>query len=77
MNHKMLLFAGLVTMVIGMGLGLVLSALLPSPYKSGLYRDQKPGYIAIGAAGGLLVGLSQEAIRQLKQKQDQEEEMKS
>jgi hypothetical protein len=28
--------------------------------------------MAIGAIGGLLVGVSQEAIRQLKQKQDQE-----
>ncbi|MFM7426347.1 MAG: hypothetical protein ACKO7W_15360 [Elainella sp.] len=73
MNYKLLLFSGCITMLIGMGLGMVLSALLPSPYRSGLYREQRPGYIAIGAAGGLLVGLSQEAIRQLKQRQDDEE----
>lgn len=70
MNYKLLWFAGGVTMAIGMVLGLILAALLPTPYRSGLYRDQKPGFIAIGAAGGLVVGMGQEAIRQLKQKQD-------
>jgi zinc transporter ZupT len=72
MNYKMLFFAGVVTMVIGMGLGMVLAVLLPTPYQGGLYREQKRSFIVVGAAGGLLVGMSQEAIRQLKQKQDRE-----
>lgn len=72
MNYKMLFFAGIMTMAIGIGLGMILAALLPTPYTGGLYREQKRGFIVAGAAGGLIVGLSQEAIRQLKQRQDQE-----
>jgi zinc transporter ZupT len=72
MNYKMLCFAGMVTMTIGIGLGIILASLFPTPYRGGLYREQKLGFIIVGAAGGLLAGISQEAIRQLKQKQDQE-----
>lgn len=73
MNYRMLGFAGVVTMAIGLGLGLIVAKLAPTPYTGGLYREQKPGYIIAGAAAGLLIGLSQETIRQLKQKQDQDQ----
>lgn len=71
MNYKMLIFAGAVTMAIGIGLGMVLSRLAPTPYQGGWYREQSPGYIIIGGATGFLIGVSQEAIRQLKQKQEE------
>jgi len=73
MNYRMLGFAGGVTMAIGLGLGIVVTRLAPTPYSGGLYREQKPGYMIVGAAAGLLIGLSQEAIRQLKQKQDHDQ----
>ena len=72
MNYKMLFFAGTVTMAIGMVLGIILTAMLPTPYKGGLYREQKRGFIIAGAVGGLFVGIGQETVRQLKQKQDRE-----
>lgn len=72
MNYKLLFFSGMVTMAIGMGLGVIFTALFATPYKGGLYREQRSGFIAIGATAGFLVGVSQEAIRQLQQKQDQE-----
>jgi hypothetical protein len=71
MNYKKLIFAGGVTMAIGLALGAILAALRPTPYSGRLYREQKPIFITVGAALGLLVGTSQEAIRQLQQKQDQ------
>jgi len=72
MNYKKMLFAGIVTAAIGFTLGLILTVLTPTPYRGGLYREQRRGFMLIGAVGGLLVGSSQEAIRQLKAKQDQE-----
>ncbi|HEY9640234.1 MAG TPA: hypothetical protein V6C57_07110 [Coleofasciculaceae cyanobacterium] len=72
MNYKMLWFTGMVTSAIGLGLGIILTALLPTPYTGGLYREQRHGFIILGTIGGLIVGISQEAIRQLKDKQDQE-----
>jgi zinc transporter ZupT len=73
MNSKLLLFSGVVTAVIGAGLGLILATLLPTPYRGGLYHDQKPGFTLIGAAGGFLFGVSTEALRQLKEQRDREE----
>lgn len=72
MNYRKLVFAGGVTTVIGMALGIVLVALLPNRYSSGFYQKRQPIFITVGAALGLLVGTSQEAIRQLQQKQDQQ-----
>lgn len=59
-------------MAIGIALGIILAALLPTPYSGGLYRKQKLIFITTGTVLGLLVGTSQEAIRQLQQKQDQQ-----
>ncbi|WP_088892432.1 hypothetical protein [Leptolyngbya ohadii] len=72
MNYRMLLFSGIVTMAIGIGLGIIFATLFATPYVGGLYREQKYGFMAIGATIGFLMGVSQEAIRQLKQKQDPE-----
>ncbi len=73
MNRKLLLLSGLVTMLIGTGLGAILADLIPTPYRSGLYLDQKPGYMLIGATGGFLFGVSIEALRELKEQRDREE----
>jgi len=72
MNYKLLFFAGAVTAVVGFVLGIILAALLPTPYTGGLYQEQKSGYKIAGALGGFIIGISQEAVRQLKQKQDQD-----
>lgn len=72
MNYKLLFFSGMMTMAIGLGLGLILAVLLPTPFRSGVYRDQKPGYMLIGATGGFLFGVSMEALRELKEQQDRE-----
>jgi zinc transporter ZupT len=73
MNTKLLLFSGVVTMVIGAFLGLILATLLPTPYRGGIYLDQKPGFMLVGAAGGFLFGVSIEALRELKEERDREE----
>jgi hypothetical protein len=72
MNYKLLVFSGMVTMAIGLGLGIIFTVLFATPYTGGLYREQRNSFMAIGAIGGFLVGVSQEAIRQRKQNQDQE-----
>ncbi len=60
-------------MLVGIGLGAILATLLPTPYRSGWYLQQRPGYMAIGAAGGFLFGISIEALRELKEQRDREE----
>jgi hypothetical protein len=60
-------------MLIGTGLGFVLATLLTTPFQAGLYRDQKPGFMIIGATGGFLFGVSMEALRELKEQRDREE----
>lgn len=73
MNRKLLLFSGLITMTLGAGLGLILATLLPTPYRGGIYLDQKPGFVLVGATGGFLFGVSVEALRELKEQRDREE----
>jgi Na+-transporting NADH:ubiquinone oxidoreductase subunit NqrD len=77
MNRKLLLFSGFVTMLIGTGLGAILATLLPTPYRGGIYLDQRPGYMLIGATGGFLFGVSIEAMRELKEQRDRKEERDS
>ncbi len=73
MNCKLLLSSGLITMMIGMGLGAILATLLPTPYKSGIYLDQKPDYMIIGATGGFLFGISIVVLRELKEQRDRQD----
>ncbi len=47
--------------------------LAPTPYSSSLYSHLKRDYLIIGGVAGLLLGSSQETIRQLKRKCDQDE----
>jgi hypothetical protein len=73
MNRKLLLFSGLITMVLGAGLGWILSDMFPARYRSTLYPDQTLSYVLIGGTGGFLFGVSMEALRELKEQRDLEE----
>lgn len=79
MNPKLLLFSGVVTMFLGAGLGAILATVLPTPYMGGIYLtekfyvNQKAGFMLIGATGGFLFGVGIEAMRELKEQRDREE----
>lgn len=73
MNRKRVLFASLVTGVIGAGTLLVLSKIAEPPYESETYRKLRPVYVIAGAVGGTLFGASQEALRQMKEERDEAE----
>lgn len=73
MNLRLIVFSGVVTAVIGSGLGLVLANMFPTPYTSSFYQNLDRKYAAAGAVAGLLFGSSQEALRQLKKQREQEE----
>lgn len=73
MNTKRIIFSGIVTAMIGVGLGLVMLQLAPCPYTGKPYQNLKRTYTVIGGLAGLMFGASQEAIRQLKKQRDQEE----
>ena len=73
MNTRRILFSSAITGLICVGLGLVTLSLAPSPYSGQPYRNLQRTYTVIGGIAGLLIGASQETIRQLKQKQDEEE----
>lgn len=73
MNKRRILFSGLITSTVGVGLGLVMLQLAPTPYASSMYGNLKRDYLIIGGIAGLLLGSSQETIRQLKRQCDQDE----
>ncbi len=73
MNKRRILFSGLITSAVGVGLGLVMLQLAPTPYASSMYGNLKRDYLIIGGIAGLLLGSSQETIRQLKRQCDQDE----
>jgi hypothetical protein len=67
MNRKRIIFSGIVTALLGAGIGWIVGrALFPSPY----YRSLGVKYAVVGAVGGSLLGLAQESVRQLKQQRD-------
>lgn len=73
MNKRRIFWTGIIVSGIGAGLGLVLATLFSTPYTSKPYRNLERIYIIVGAAGGLILGSSQEAVRQLKEERDAEE----
>lgn len=75
MNVKLVAFSGIVTAVVGAGIGFVAADLFPCPYTSQIYRNLEQKYAIVGAVAGLLIGSSQEMIRQLKQERDAEEDL--
>ena len=77
MNWRRMLFGGLVVTVAGLGLGLVLGKLVKSPYTSSTYQHVERIYLVVGGAGGFVVGWSWEGLRQLKDRRDGEENLRS
>lgn len=75
MNTKLIAFSAIVTAGLGAGIGFIVAHLLPTPYTSQMYKDLEQKYAIAGAIAGLLIGSSQEMIRELKQEQDAEEEL--
>lgn len=74
MNQRKIWFAGVVTAALGVGIGLVLAKIVESPYSSKNYQNLEQTYMLICGTGGLIVGTTQEALRQLQARQDLEEE---
>ncbi|MEH2136030.1 hypothetical protein [Nostoc sp.] len=72
MNAKLIAFSGLVTAFVGAGIGFITASLLPCPYTSQMYQNLEKKYAIVGAVTGLLIGSSQEMIRELKQERDAE-----
>lgn len=70
MNQRKIWFAGIVTAVIGTGIGLVLARIVHSPYNSKPYQNLERTYMIICGTGGLIVGTTQEALRQLQEERD-------
>ncbi|ERN42550.1 hypothetical protein KR51_00008720 [Rubidibacter lacunae KORDI 51-2] len=73
MNSKRILFSGLMTALIGFFLLIFLYKVATPPYKSQVYQRLQRVYGIVGAAGGFVFGMSQEALRQMKKQQDEEE----
>jgi hypothetical protein len=73
MNYKRIIFSGLVTALVGTGIGWVIGRAIPSPYTSEVYRHLDRKYAMVGASVGAIFGCSQEALRQLRQQREREE----
>jgi len=72
-NRKRILFASVVTGVVGAGTLWVLYKIAEPPYESETYQKLRPVYVIVGAVGGTLFGASQEALRQMKDERDEAE----
>ncbi|MGK7926927.1 MAG: hypothetical protein AB4290_17080 [Spirulina sp.] len=74
MNQRKIWLSGIITAAVGVGIGLILAKLIASPFTSPHYRKLRRVYMIVCGTGGLVVGASQEALRQLQVQRDREEE---
>ena len=77
MNQRKIWFAGVVTAVLGVGIGLVLAKIVETPYTSENYQNLEQTYMLICGIGGLIVGTTQEALRQLQAQRDYTEKQRN
>ncbi|MEH2318795.1 hypothetical protein [Nostoc sp.] len=75
MNVRLIAFSGFVTAFVGGGLGFLIANLFPCHYTSQIYQHLEQKYAIVGAFAGLVIGSSQEMIRELKQERDAEEDL--
>lgn len=54
-------------------IGIAAAEIGATDYESELYKNLHRKYAIVGAVAGLVIGASQEAIRQLKEQRDREE----
>ncbi|NJL02385.1 MAG: hypothetical protein HC838_15565 [Spirulinaceae cyanobacterium RM2_2_10] len=73
MNRKLIGFCSVMTAVVGAAVGVATAELAANNYASPIYQNMHRKYAIGGAVVGLLVGASQEGVRQLKAKRDREE----
>uniref|UniRef100_B8HPN5 Uncharacterized protein n=1 Tax=Cyanothece sp. (strain PCC 7425 / ATCC 29141) TaxID=395961 RepID=B8HPN5_CYAP4 len=74
MNIKLIIFSAVVTALVGAMLGVATSEIARTRFQSAIYREPQPKYAIVGGITGLVVGAAQESIRQLKKKQDEEDQ---
>lgn len=77
MNIKLIIFSGVITAILGSVLGLAVAHVGQNDfndlkYESQLYQDLNDYYPIVGAGLGLVVGISQECIRELKAQRDKD-----
>jgi hypothetical protein len=75
MNLKLIAFSSIVTAFLGAGIGFVTPHLFPCPYTSQMYHNLDQKYAIAGIFAGLLIGSSQEMIRELKQERDEQDDL--
>lgn len=73
MNSKRIIFSGIVTALLGAGIGWVIGRAFPSPYTAEIYRSLERKYLVVGSTLGFIFGCSQESLRQLKQQSDRQQ----
>lgn len=74
MNLKLIVFSAVVTATLGAAIGFIAAHLFPTPYMSEFYRNLDRKYAIVGGVGGLLVGATQEMIRESQAEREEREE---
>jgi hypothetical protein len=73
MNVRLVVFSAIVTAMVGTGLGVATARITGNRFVSQAYQNLDTKFAIVGAGLGLIVGGSQEAVRQLKRQRDLEE----